>query len=288
MRHSPSPVRALISVLGRMPWWLCLSLSVVSFVALHALVHPYTLLASGRASVGTQLEHAVWFGVVRIGQYIVPVMFIAAAAVAWARRRKRQRLVQAVALSAAPAALDTMTWQEFEMLVAEAFRLEGFKVEEVGGGGADGGVDLVMTRDNERFLVQCKQWKALRVGVAVARELFGVMAARGAVGGYLVTSGSFTREAIGFSAGRNIYLVDGPKLVGMIRKAKTSQDARANSAQAVPLKPARMALANVEATPGCPKCGGPMVRRIARKGRAAGDSFWGCTEYPTCHGTRPA
>jgi hypothetical protein len=37
-------------------------------------------------------------------------------------------------------------------------------------------------------------------------------------------------------------------------------------------------------TPKCPDCGAQMVRRVARQGSKAGQSFWGCTNYPRCHG----
>lgn len=36
----------------------------------------------------------------------------------------------------------------------------------------------------------------------------------------------------------------------------------------------------------CPKCGGGMIRRIAKKGDSAGKPFWGCSSYPSCKGTR--
>ena len=39
--------------------------------------------------------------------------------------------------------------------------------------------------------------------------------------------------------------------------------------------------------PVCPKCGKPMRKRIAKKGRNAGGSFWSCTAWPDCDGTRP-
>lgn len=38
--------------------------------------------------------------------------------------------------------------------------------------------------------------------------------------------------------------------------------------------------------PSCPACGSPMVKRQARRGRNAGGSFWGCSRYPDCRGTR--
>jgi len=38
----------------------------------------------------------------------------------------------------------------------------------------------------------------------------------------------------------------------------------------------------------CPCCGRAMVLREARKGRNAGRSFWGCSAFPQCEGTRNA
>lgn len=37
-------------------------------------------------------------------------------------------------------------------------------------------------------------------------------------------------------------------------------------------------------TPLCPKCGASMVKRKATKGKNAGKEFWGCTNFPHCHG----
>jgi DNA-binding helix-hairpin-helix protein with protein kinase domain len=37
----------------------------------------------------------------------------------------------------------------------------------------------------------------------------------------------------------------------------------------------------------CPICSGPMVTRVAQKGRNRGSVFWGCAKFPGCNGTRP-
>ncbi len=37
----------------------------------------------------------------------------------------------------------------------------------------------------------------------------------------------------------------------------------------------------------CPRCGSSMRQRLARRGRNAGNYFWGCSRYPGCKGTRP-
>lgn len=38
----------------------------------------------------------------------------------------------------------------------------------------------------------------------------------------------------------------------------------------------------------CPKCGGPMRKRLCRRGVNAGQAFWSCARYPDCDGTRRA
>ncbi|MEQ9209770.1 MAG: topoisomerase DNA-binding C4 zinc finger domain-containing protein [Pseudomonadales bacterium] len=36
----------------------------------------------------------------------------------------------------------------------------------------------------------------------------------------------------------------------------------------------------------CPRCSSLMVRRHARLGAHAGTTFWGCSRFPRCRGTR--
>ena len=116
--------------------------------------------------------------------------------------------------------------------------------------------------------------------MGVVRELYGVMAARGAAGGFVVTSGHFTDEAIRFASGLNVTLIDGPELQALIRDARASPNVGA-----VPVPPSAQPGAP-SGMPDCPLCAGPMVRRTARRGARAGDEFWGCTNFPSCHGTR--
>jgi restriction system protein len=46
------------------------------------------------------------------------------------------------------------------------------------------------------------------------------------------------------------------------------------------------ALTAVHNDPLCPKCGEGMLLRTSRKGKNAGDEFWGCSRYPKCRGIR--
>ncbi|HNO75927.1 restriction endonuclease [Nitrosomonas mobilis] len=42
----------------------------------------------------------------------------------------------------------------------------------------DNGIDLILKKDGEVFLIQCKQWWAYKVSVNIVRELLGVMVRR--------------------------------------------------------------------------------------------------------------
>jgi hypothetical protein len=39
-------------------------------------------------------------------------------------------------------------------------------------------------------------------------------------------------------------------------------------------------------SPVCPRCGGGMIERTAKRGNSVGQKFWGCSSYPKCSGTR--
>ena len=51
----------------------------------------------------------------------------------------------------------------------------------------------------------------------------------------------------------------------------------------VETEPAQLAKDGGEAVV-CPRCGAPMVLRVARRGAHAGEQFYGCSRYPQCRG----
>ncbi len=286
-RRQTAPWEDFVAIIARMPWWLALVLAVASYVWLHGVATRPMVIDPAMKSL--PMAGIVWRGVATAGQYVLPLLFVASAVVSVFRRRQRNQLVDNVTQSDSSDALHDMSWREFEVLVSEGFRLQGYTVEETGGGGPDGGIDLVLSRPGrngrEKYLVQCKQWRAYKVGVDVVRELYGVMAARGAAGGFVVTSGRFTEEATAFASGRNVRLVDGEQLHGLIREARANLASR--RAQAARVEPVLAQESTGSSTPQCPTCGKAMVRRTAKRGATAGREFWGCEGYPACRGTRP-
>ena len=184
--------------------------------------------------------------------------------------------------------LNRLTWQDFERQVAEVYRQQGYAVDEIGGGGADGGVDLRLHRDGHTSIVQCKRWRTYKVGVKPVRELFGVMTAEGANRAVFITSGVYTNEALAFAQGRPIELVDGAQLAQMLRRfqqalKQTLEPSMVSQAAAVPAM-----AGEVPPRPKCPRCGSDMLLRRAKRGAHAGREFWGCSLYTKtgCGGIR--
>src|ERR1700721_3225200 len=144
-------------------------------------------------------------------------------------------------------------------------------VSGFGGQGPDGGVNLGLTKNGQRFLVQCKHWRKRQVGVTVVRELNGVMSAQRADGGFVVTGGEFTREAREFARTTKIELIDGSAFAELIGP-NWGQKGRPD------------VLPEEKSPPKCPRCGTVMVERKAGGGKFAGRALWVWGYYRTCGG----
>ena len=267
---------------ARFPWWAGVVAALVAFVVLRLISNIEVTPAGAAKDVGGLMFRTFIKAGATVGQWLLPLLLLAGSAVSAFKQRKRQALYNDVAANSDTRAVSALTWQDFERLTGEYFNRRGFSIIETGGGGADGGVDLTMKKGADRYLVQCKQWRAIRVGVEPVRELYGVMAAHRAAGSFVVTSGRFTEEAKRFASGREIELIDGAQLEREIRQQpsspKTSRATAPPGAQSIS-SPAKR---------GCAICGSAMVLRKAIKGSSAGQSFYGCSNFPRCRGTRPA
>lgn len=178
-------------------------------------------------------------------------------------------------------------WRQFELLVGEAFRRQGYSVEETGLGGADGGIDLILRKEGRRTLVQCKQWKRQQVGVSVVREMYGLLAHHHAHAVKIVCIGSYTKDAERFADGKPIELIGGEQLLAMIRAMQQQATATAKPMPA-PVLIARIFASATStapttiASPSCPRCGSALVQRRNRRTK---EHFLGCSQFPKCRGT---
>jgi restriction system protein len=189
-------------------------------------------------------------------QYIIPAGLIIGTTVGYFKQRQSGALFVSARANPKPA-ITSMSWRDFERLVGEVFRRQGFVVSGFGGQGPDGGVDLGLTKNAQRYLAQCKHWRKSQVGVTVVRELNGVVSAQSAHGGFVVTGGEFTCEAREFAESCGIKLIDGPTLEKLIAGIPNKESA-ADSSVAVA----------VASAPACPRCGLSMVERKATSSSA--------------------
>lgn len=202
-----------------------------------------------------------------------------AALVSWIGSRQRRKILDAQTGLDSFAALG---WRHFEQLVGEAYRRQGYAVQETGQGGADGGVDLILRKEGSTILVQVKQWRRRKVDVATVREMFGLMAHHNADAVRIAALGGFTNDAQRFASGKEIELIDGPALLALVRSGQSRSHDSSTPASALP---ERTGAPNTPTAPYCPRCRAQMVKRHNRKTQ---EPFWGCSNYPRCGGTRPA
>ena len=170
------------------------------------------------------------------GQYVLPIAFAFGALLSAIKGRRQKRIYDSVASRPGTGVLNQMSWQDFERLVSEYFRRNGFEVARLGGNGPDGGIDLVLRMKSETYLVQCKQWKAYKVGAQPVREFFMGWWRRGCRW-LLRDFRSIYRRSKGIRKRAELVLVDGPKLREMIDVA--SKGTPAVAAEAFNFQPLR-------------------------------------------------
>ena len=118
---------------------------------------------------------------------------------------------------------------EFERLVGELFRREGWDVEEVGRPGVpDGNVDLRLRRGRVVRIVQCKRWQSWSVGVDEVRELAGTLMREGlgGMGGVYVTLSDFTPQAREEASKIGLELLDGVDLYPRVEKVRRAEECK--------------------------------------------------------------
>jgi hypothetical protein len=193
--------------------------------------------------------------------------------------------------------LRSLSPTEFEQVVAETYRAMGHKVQHIGKLG-DHGVDLVIRTDiGEKWIVQCKRWKG-KVGEPVVRDFYGAMQHENAAHGVIVTTGTFTNQAIEWARDKSIDLVNGDGLTKFLKRAQKRRGYRGDFQTEIPEQSVATSQASnppaywtdpVESgdPPYCPQCGIQMKLRVARQGKHVGKRFYGCPNFPKCRAVIP-
>jgi restriction system protein len=275
MARRTSTIEELLNMTSKLPWWLGVVLALTSYLLLDYFSGEKVAPSPGIQGIEPDFILGIIGGTFAgILKYVLPAVFLAGSTVSAISRAKRKRLYGKVQRNTKIQTLRGLSWRQFELLVGEYFKRQGYFVKQDAQAGPDGGVDVTVYKDKEKYLVQCKQWRAVQVGLPVVRELLGAISVQGAAGGFVVTSGGFTKPAKDFANGTNIKLIDGAMLLSKIG----GYVAEVDSNQVPDIVEIR--------TPSCPVCGSEMVKRTARTGANTGNVFWGCSAYPRCRGAQ--
>lgn len=250
----PRKNTSFADLLLQAPWWVSVVTAAIVYVA---MVH---ILPS--IETNNQLIDLVFKALAVPAPFFAFFILLVAPFSFFNARRKAKQLDNQKSIET----IRQLHWRNFEELVAEAYRREGYRVTE-GGYGPDGGIDLELRKGDELTLVQCKQWKIQKVGVNVVREMFGVLTASNADKLIIICSGKFTQQAIDFAADKPIELIGENELLPLIADVQA--------------KP------NIEASKkaSCPRCGSELVERQAKRGANVGNTFMGCSAFPKCRYT---
>jgi hypothetical protein len=163
--------------------------------------------------------------------------------------------------------LRKIDWFQFEKLMEMIYRHRGYSVKRLGGANPDGGVDLIASRANEKFIIQCKQWRKKQIGVKEMREFLGTLTDNKRCRGVYITLQGYTEDAWQLAGKHGIELLEETDLVGMLNELGLSYSRDVSELFASKEKC-------------CPRCGEKMVVRTAHK---SGNQFWGCSTFPRCH-----
>lgn len=162
--------------------------------------------------------------------------------------------------------------RSFEYYTAEVFKRLGYKTH-VTAQHHDNGIDIILHQGSTVSYVQCKKYIDKSVSVGEIRDFYGATVDKLAGGtAFFVTTNVFTAEATQFArASKNsdqIKLIDGHRLIKCIRlieqKGKPIPFMDFNALKAIQ----------------CPVCkSGRLTKRLNKNN---GNSFYGCSNYPTC------
>jgi len=109
----------------------------------------------------------------------------------------------------------------FEHHLADLYARQGYSVALTKTSG-DEGIDIVLTRDGKRTIVQCKQ-HSKPVGPAIARELYGALVASRAHSAILACTSGFTVGVLDFVRDKPIELIDVDAIVRMQERVNSQR-----------------------------------------------------------------
>jgi restriction system protein len=109
-----------------------------------------------------------------------------------------------------------MSWENFSAVIGEAFRRDGYTVNEIPGSAAD----FELRKNGRVSIACCKRWKVAQTGVGPLRGLHEAKQARNADDCIYVAAGDFTDNARAFATEKAIRILNGAELAKLVARVK--------------------------------------------------------------------
>lgn len=164
---------------------------------------------------------------------------------------------------------DNMSGEQFEEFCADILRGNGFENVEVTKASGDHGVDVLATKDGQKYAIQCKRYSK-PVGNKAVQEVYSGKDIYKADIAVVMSNMDFTAQAIEDAKKLRVELWNKDCIYLMQKNGNVNNPKRVNE----------------EKKQICPKCGGSLVIRTTKKGSNAGTQFYGCSNYPNCRFTK--
>ena len=207
---------------------------------------------------------------------------------------------------------------EFEHSVAKIYQDLGYKVK-VTSQSNDKGKDIIMYKDGEKYLVECKKYNLKNlVNRPELQKFMAAIYEEKAVKGFFVTTSDFTSSAYAYpnDVNNKLELLNGKDLMnlfysvypnltkymkynmiceecgdtvefkypGTLESVCRKQHIVVSNIEQLIQSKSSFAKKNYTTENCCPKCNSQMRKKWSRINR---QYFWGCINYPMCKGTLP-
>lgn len=175
--------QTLFNILLRQPWWVTLLVAFAIFAVAHAVFPPVApFMALPFAGLSVYIGYRQWRGSSALNA--------------------GERL----------ASIRAMSWEEFSLVVSQAYRRQGYSVAAAN----RPGYDFTLTKDGRVTLLQCRRWKVNQVGVGPVRELADAVSRDQAYKGICIATGEFSAPARKLISSEPVVLVSGNDLVELM------------------------------------------------------------------------
>jgi len=126
------------------PWWCNVLVATITYVLLTQVIPSFAGTHIILEPISQALSlHAVYIA----GIFLLPTPFSLAQGRTKKRLREQQTSLDSICL---------LTWQDFKLLVSEAYKRKDFQVIKNGQRGADGTIDIIIGKEGRTHIVQCK------------------------------------------------------------------------------------------------------------------------------------